>query len=163
VSETDTKSGLHFLALCLDNASSCDVLARTAGLLLLQKYDIEFHSENGRIRCMAHVVNLIVQAILAELDEGDNPDIFDWFLPNKHLPVHDDPDDDEEVQAFEREAYEGLDDDDEEELREFDKSAALGDEDEDELDKLDDDLSADQLSPIKKVCSLYCNFISTAA
>jgi hypothetical protein len=63
----------------LDNASSCDVLARTAGLLLLQKYKIEFHSENGRIRCMAHVVNLIVQAILSELDEGDNPDIFDWF------------------------------------------------------------------------------------
>jgi hypothetical protein len=56
-----------------------------------------------------------------------------------------------------------LDDDDEEELREFEESAALGDEDEEELDKLDGDSSnsTGQLSPVKKVYDLHCNFIAT--
>jgi len=58
----------------MDNASVCDVLARSAGILLLQKYGLQFHAQNARIRCMAHVVNLIVQAILTELSEADNPE-----------------------------------------------------------------------------------------
>ena len=46
---------------------------------------------------MAHVVNLIVQAILAELNEADDPEQDDYYIPNKHIPFHYDPDDDKEV------------------------------------------------------------------
>ena len=65
---------------------------------------------------MAHVVNLIVQAILAELNEADDPEQDDYYIPNKHIPFHYDPDDDEEVQQMENEEDEvdGGDDDDEE-------------------------------------------------
>ena len=52
---------------------------------------------------MAHVVNLIVQAILAELNEADDPEQDDYYIPNKHIPFHYDPDDDEEVQQMEDE------------------------------------------------------------
>jgi len=65
---------------------------------------------------MAHVVNLIVQAILAELNEADDPEQDDYYIPNKHIPFHYDPDNDEEVQQMENEEDEvdGGDDDDEE-------------------------------------------------
>jgi len=107
---------LYFLAICMDNASVCDVLASSAGILLLQKYGIQFHAQNARIRCMAHVVNLIVQAILAELNEADDPEQDDYYIPNKHIPFHYDPDDDEEVQQMENEEdneEDGGEDDDE--------------------------------------------------
>jgi hypothetical protein len=101
----------------MDNASVCDVLARSAGVLLLQKYGLQFHPQNARIRCLAHVVNLVVQAILAELDEADDPEQEDYYIPNKHIPFHYDLDDDEEVRQMENEAddsgEEDPDDDDE--------------------------------------------------
>ena len=65
---------------------------------------------------MAHVVNLIVQAILAELNEANDPEQDDYYIPNKHIPFHYDPDDDEEVQQMENEEAEedsGEDDDEE--------------------------------------------------
>lgn len=100
----------------MDNASVCDVLARSAGVLLLQKYGLQFHPQNARIRCLAHVVNLVVQAILAELDEADDPEQEDYYIPNKHIPFHYDPDDDDEVRQMENEedegGEEGPDDDD---------------------------------------------------
>src|ERR1700683_3611977 len=100
----------------MDNGSVCDVLARSAGVLLLQKYSLQFHAQNAQIRCMAHVVNLIVQAILAELNEADDPEQDDYYIPNKHIPFHYDPDDDEEVQQMEDEEDEegGGEDGDEE-------------------------------------------------
>jgi hypothetical protein len=115
MNQTDSRC-LYFLALCMDNASVCDVLARSAGVLLLQKYGLQFHPQNARIRCMAHVVNLIVQAILAELNEANDPEQDDYYIPNKHIPFHYDPDDDEEVQQMENEEAEedGGEDDDEE-------------------------------------------------
>ena len=65
---------------------------------------------------MAHGVNLIVQAILAELNEADNPEQDDYYILNKHIPFHYDPDDDEEVQQMENEKdgeEDGGEDDDE--------------------------------------------------
>ena len=100
----------------MDNASVCDVLARSAGVLLLQKYGLQFHLQNARISCLAHVVNLVVQAILAELNEADNPEQEDYYIPNKHIPFHYNPDDDDEVRQMENEedkgGEEGPDDDD---------------------------------------------------
>ena len=77
------------------------------------------------------------------------------------MPFHYDPEDDDKVQAFEMEAYEGLDDNDNDEdgtlqeLKEFENRAALGDEDEDELDEIDVKLGSENLSPIKKVSDIF--------
>lgn len=88
--------------MVLDNASPNDVLVRTLGTLMLQRYGIPFHPENGQIRCLAHVVNLIVQRILKEiLEVNDNPEDNDYFLLNKHLPIHYNPEYDEDVTAME--------------------------------------------------------------
>ena len=54
----------------MDNASVCNIIARSAGIMLLKKYGLNFHEGNAHIRCMAHVVNLIVQSLLASLDEA---------------------------------------------------------------------------------------------
>jgi hypothetical protein len=37
---------------------------------------------------MCHVVNLMVQAILAALGEADNPDEVDYYTLNKEQPLH---------------------------------------------------------------------------
>lgn len=78
-----------------------DVLARTLTGLLMQKYGIHFSPENGQIRCLAHVVNLVVQKILASLIDADDPDDNDWYLLHKFLPFHYEVDDDEELNAME--------------------------------------------------------------
>ena len=58
----------------MDNASVFDVLVRAAGIMLLKKYGLQFHPQNARIRCLAHVVNLIVQYLLASLNEAEDPE-----------------------------------------------------------------------------------------
>jgi hypothetical protein len=92
----------------MDNASSCDVLARVLGVLLMERYGLTFHSDNARIRCLAHIVNITVQALLKELDEADDVDWFDWFEGNKHLPIHYDPDDDDEQMEMEAEVLDDI-------------------------------------------------------
>jgi hypothetical protein len=87
----------------MDNASNCDVLARVLGILLMERYGMQFHSDNARIRCLAHVVNIVVQTLLKQLNEAEDPDVLDWFEANKHLPIHYDGDEDEEVKAMEDE------------------------------------------------------------
>lgn len=49
---------------------------------------------------MAHVVNLIVQALLAALNEANDPDKDNYYLSNKHLQFHYNPDEDDEVKAM---------------------------------------------------------------
>jgi hypothetical protein len=72
--------------------------------LLVQKYDIQFVPGNAHIRCLAHVINLVVQKILAALDEADNPDLNDYFEQYmKNLPVYYDADNDEALKEFENE------------------------------------------------------------
>lgn len=142
----------------MDNASVCDVLARAAGIMLLQKYGLNVHALNARIRCMAHVVNLIVQALLAALDEADDPDKDDYYIANKHLPFHYDPNDDDEVQEMEaegdKEDGEGEDDDDDDEDEEFEKLLNMPELLDEELDK---EVSAKvaNLSEVKKVSLLH--------
>jgi hypothetical protein len=87
----------------MDNAANCDVLARVLGILLMERYGMEFHSDNARVRCLAHVVNIVVQTLLKQLNEAEDPDILDWFDANKHLPIHYDGDEDEDVKAMEAE------------------------------------------------------------
>ena len=87
----------------MDNASNWDVLARILGILLMEHYGMEFHSDNMWIRCLAHVVNIVVQTLLKQLNEAKDPEILDWFEGNRHLPVHYNRDEDEEVKAMEAE------------------------------------------------------------
>lgn len=87
----------------MDNATNCDVLARVLGILLMERYGMHFHSDNARIRCLAHVVNIVVQTLLKQLNEAEDPSILDWFDANKHLPVHYNGDEDEDVRAMEAE------------------------------------------------------------
>ncbi|KAI0060903.1 hypothetical protein BV25DRAFT_1806709, partial [Artomyces pyxidatus] len=101
-SDTAVSVILHFLALTMDNAITNDVLARILAKLLMKRYGVPFHPENGQIRCLAHVVNLVVQKILSTALEADDPDIDDYYIRlNKHLPFHYDPESDEDLQALE--------------------------------------------------------------
>lgn len=87
----------------MDNVLSNDVLARTLEGLLMQRYGIHFSPENGQIRCLAHVVNLVVQKVLSSVLDADDPDINDYYLANKFLPFHYDLGSDEDLQVLESE------------------------------------------------------------
>ena len=78
---------LHCISISTDNASVNDVLLLTVGRILLAKYGIPV-SPNLHIRCVCHVVNLVVQAILATLGEADDPDDLDYYTLNKEQPLH---------------------------------------------------------------------------
>ncbi|KAF5343504.1 hypothetical protein D9758_015634 [Tetrapyrgos nigripes] len=63
-----------------------------------------YHSANNWIRCLAHVVNLVVQAILKAVDEaGCNSDEEDYYLLNKEAPFHYEESEDDELIAMEEE------------------------------------------------------------
>jgi hypothetical protein len=143
----------------MDNASVCDVLARAAGIMLLKKYGLQFHPQNARICCLAHVVNLIVQCLLALLNEAEDPEMDDYYIPNKHLPFHYDPDDDEEVQQMEGEGDEMEGGEEEDEFIELLHPVALED---DELEGVLD--STVDLSEVKKVnppCNMDCSHLNS--
>jgi hypothetical protein len=86
-----------------DNAATNDVLVRVLSRILGEKFDIQFVPENSQIRCLAHVVNLVVQKILAVLDEAEDPEVVDYYLPNKNLPFHYDPESDPDLCDLESE------------------------------------------------------------
>ncbi|KAF7341071.1 hypothetical protein MSAN_02093200 [Mycena sanguinolenta] len=89
----------------LDNASPNDVLLQALSRLLMRKFDIQFVPANSQIRCLAHVVNLVVQKFLAALDDAEDPENVDDYIPNKDLPFHYDADSDPEVIAMEQEVF----------------------------------------------------------
>ena len=98
----------HASSITTDNASANDVLVATVARCLLMRYGIP-PSDNFHIRCLAHVVNLIVQAILSALGEADNPDACDYYELNKkntdavHLDADADPDQVElDTETFEK-------------------------------------------------------------
>ncbi|KAF5335248.1 hypothetical protein D9758_017381 [Tetrapyrgos nigripes] len=93
-----------FLAIVMDNASACDSMAKFLQKLLNRRYqDLQVHVENSRIWCLAHVINLIVQAILKVLEEAESSDDVDYYLLHKDQPIHYDENDDEELKAMEAE------------------------------------------------------------
>lgn len=59
----------------------------TVACILLAKYEIP-QLPNLHIHCICHIVNLVVQAILATLGEVDNPNEIDHYLLNKEQPFH---------------------------------------------------------------------------
>ncbi|KAF7372111.1 Eukaryotic translation initiation factor 3 [Mycena venus] len=115
---------LHTLSLTLDNVSANDVLVRTLSRLLMEKFDIQFAPDNSQIRCIAHVVNLVVQKLLAAFNEAADPDNDDYYIPNKDEPFHYNVDDDPVQLALENEPI-PVDDDAVDEARVDDADAAL--------------------------------------
>lgn len=121
-------------------------------MMLLKKYGLKFHEGNAHIWCMAHVVNLIVQALLTALGEAINSDTRDYYISDKHLPFHYDPKEDEEVAKMEKEAKE--------EIAEYLKDS--DDELEDFIELLNPDVEAgdleeelvEDISEVKKVHSV---------
>ena len=93
---------LYMISLTTDNTSVNDVIIEVTGQIILQKYNVPY-TPDMHIRCIAHVVNLIVQAFLAAMDEADSPDDIDYFLLHKESPIHYDPDDNEDHTAIESE------------------------------------------------------------
>ncbi|KAJ7809364.1 hypothetical protein B0H14DRAFT_2379796 [Mycena olivaceomarginata] len=111
----------------------------------MQNFGIQFAPANSQIHCLAHIVNLVVQKLLAMLDDAPDPDVTDDYLPNKDLPLHYDPDKDPEVLAMEQEVF---------------KDGEMGP-DEDEAVGLLAGLTStfESLSPLQKVSisiPLYC-------
>jgi len=81
-----------------------DVLIATVSRILLARYGVP-ESPNHHIRCLCHVVNLVVQDILAALGEADDPDEYDYFLLNKDQPFHLDIDTDPDQLALDGEEF----------------------------------------------------------
>ncbi|KAI9457663.1 hypothetical protein F5148DRAFT_1287610 [Russula earlei] len=77
----------HCISISTDNASVNDVIISTVACILLAKYGIP-QSPNLHIHCICHIVNLVVQAILAALREADNPGEVDHYTLNKEQPLH---------------------------------------------------------------------------
>lgn len=136
----------------MDNTTVCDVIARSAGIMLLKKYGLHFHEGNACICCMLHVINLIIQSLLASLDEATDPDLEDYYIPNKHLLFHYNPEEDKEVIKMENEGDEnGYADDKDDEFVEL-LHLDLGDEELEE--ELEEELNATlNISKVKKVSS----------
>ncbi|KAF5372244.1 hypothetical protein D9758_004983 [Tetrapyrgos nigripes] len=105
VKAASSRGGLDKMTITMDNASSCDTLATALGVLLEERYRIHFHPENNCIRCLAHIVNLVVQAVLRGLEEAEAIDDNDYFLLNKDAPIHYNEDDDEDLKAMEAEKF----------------------------------------------------------
>jgi hypothetical protein len=122
----------------LDNASVNDVLVRALSRILRESFDIQFVPDNSQIRCLAHVVNLVVQKLLATLEEAVDPNIEDTYKDAKDLPVHYDPETDRELAEFEREVFQKKDSESTEEEGDGLLMAALGPE-------------YEKLSPVQKV------------
>jgi hypothetical protein len=94
---------LVYPLLSYGQCHNCNVLAHVLGILLMERYGMQFHSENAQIWCLAHAVNIVVQTLLKQLNEAEDPDILNWFDANKHLLIHYDVDNDEDVKAMEAE------------------------------------------------------------
>ncbi|KAK7012413.1 hypothetical protein R3P38DRAFT_2790675 [Favolaschia claudopus] len=127
---------LYLIAVALDNASPNTVLVMSLSKLLMKKFDIQFVPANSQIHCLAHVVNLVVQKILAALDATDATD---EYLNNKYLPFHYDPQVDPEQIRLEEEVFTKEDDEGDEEDEAAELLAGI----------LDDEYA--EMSPLQKL------------
>jgi hypothetical protein len=82
------------------------LIATVAHILLANlKYGIP-ESTILQICCTCHVVNLVVQDILAALGEADDPDDINYYSLNKEQPIHLDINTDSDQVALDNEEFE---------------------------------------------------------
>ncbi|KAG6839502.1 hypothetical protein C0991_002004, partial [Blastosporella zonata] len=58
------------------------------------------------VRCTAHVINLVIQAMLFVMEEADNPSICNYYEVDKSAPIHYDPSNDDEQSELDKEPFE---------------------------------------------------------
>jgi len=102
-------SRLHCISVSTDNASVNNVIIATIAQICLARYGIP-PSPNLHIHCVCHVVNLVVQAILAALGEADDPDEVDYYTLNKEQPLHFDIDADPDQIELDSEEFQDVED-----------------------------------------------------
>ncbi|KAF5349401.1 hypothetical protein D9758_015515 [Tetrapyrgos nigripes] len=148
IQSASKRGGLNKITIVMDNASACDSMAKFLQKLLNRRYqDLQVHVENSRIRCLAHVINLIVQAILKVLEEAESSDDVDYYLLHKDQPIHYDENDDEELKAMEAEE---------------DNTEAGGEGDEsDDDDETSDLKNAQSLSTLKQLRLITTKIVSS--
>ncbi|KAK7047043.1 hypothetical protein R3P38DRAFT_3423826 [Favolaschia claudopus] len=100
----------YLLAVVMDNVSANDCLMVALARILRDKFNIHFVPDNSQIRCLAHVVNLVVQKILSTFKEAADPKDDDYHEQNKDLPIHYDPEEDPEQLNLENEALDAVED-----------------------------------------------------
>ena len=84
------------------------LLSCIIGHKLMDLYGIPFHPNNSHIRCLAHVVNLIVQKMLSVVKNVDDPELQDYYeCLNKQFLVHYDLNNNDELHDFETEDDDG--------------------------------------------------------
>lgn len=86
------------------------MLVATVSQILLAKYGTPL-MPNLHVHCICHVINLVVQAILAAIRDAPDPDNVDHYLLNKEQPFHLDIEVDPDQVALDNEEFE--DDEDE--------------------------------------------------
>lgn len=134
----------YFKSLTTDNASVNDVLVKTVSKKLLKRYNVPY-TPDSHIRCFAHIVNLIVQAFLASMDEAPDPDDEDQYADITDYPLHYDVDAEDEQIALKSEK--------------LDKSALKAH----VADALDEEFDCDKvrgMSALKRVCSEFTHHLS---
>ncbi|KAJ3559032.1 hypothetical protein NP233_g11365 [Leucocoprinus birnbaumii] len=114
ITQSSNSSFPHLISITTDNASTNDILVDTVSSKMKSLYNIE-PSSHRHIRCFAHVINLVVQAILHLLKEANDPNSHNDFPINKDLPIYYNPtaneDESHEDLNIEVEGDDGSDDD----------------------------------------------------
>lgn len=64
-----------------------DTMANTIAQLVNAKYSLSVDEENFQGRCLAHILNLIVQAMLCILKEAPDPDVEDHYVLHRKDPI----------------------------------------------------------------------------
>jgi hypothetical protein len=78
---------MHFISITSNNASVNDIVLSTVSLAFFW-LNTGYHLLPTHTFYTCHVVNLVVQAILASLREADDPDKVDYYTFNKDQPFH---------------------------------------------------------------------------
>jgi hypothetical protein len=144
----------HIIQLMMDNASANDTLALALERLLDVRYNIKFDPAHHRGRCLAHVVNLIVQKLLKSLGEiDDDPEDLDYFLLNRTADIHYSVDDDRDVMDMESQEAVRMDTSAAEAARKLAEAGSKEEEDDDD----DEDGDSSENTPLKKVSTFLCS------
>jgi len=77
----------QLLAITLDNAANNGIFVRELATKLKAEENIEWDSEHLRFRCLNHVLNLVVQAALDQIQE-DVCQVLNFFLEIQTRNTH---------------------------------------------------------------------------